>query len=823
VTTVTITQPSPLSYPLGINQNVSCNGLSDGEVQVTAAQNVVVLFEGFEDYTGPSTLTSSVANLAGLTNAVEFSTSTALGRARIPAGSNYVRTGTKSVTLDASTNGANPDPVNYIIITHDMSAVTASAVTLDFWFMDHGEETDINDRTWIRGSNTDPWIEVYNFVSPNPPNGQWQNVVVNNLGTILANNGQSFTSTFAVRFGQQDNFQSSSPTASDGITIDDVSIWAPGVSGLSYAWSTGDTGSVVNNLMAGTYSVTITNGAGCTGVETATVTEPAILASTTMSDTNITCGNIINGAGSINVTGGTAAYYYAWSNGASTAAFTGVVAGNYYVTVTDANGCTAIDSVEIQNLDTAVGFIAAQDLTVYLDAMGMVTINAMQVDNGSTDSCGISSMMLSDTLFTCSDIGTNDVVFAVTDVSGNTGYDTIVVTVMDTNPQLVFGNYTIFEPSCNGDGDGKIITGATGGTGPYTYSWSTGSNFTNLSSLPAGSYVLTITDAIGCMQVDTIEVTEPGALMANVTGTEPVCFGEGNGMVMSTPMGGTAPFTYQWNTGDVTDNVSNTFAGTYEVTVTDARNCLTTEVFTLANPDQINISVTAPNLTCDMDTDGTASVVATGGTGALAYEWHTGSTATSISGLALGSYQITVTDANSCEMVSSYLVEADFPTPVVDLGPDQTITWQKKYTFNANNPGTFLWSTGETTQIIQMFVTTDTTVWVTVTNDGGCMGSDTLNIDLDEVISVDEVTQNDVKVFPNPTSGLTQLLVGNANAKEMDVMVLDISGAIITTQHYVAPQKGDRHAIDLSNFSNGMYFIKVQMDTEQFLFKINKQ
>jgi hypothetical protein len=501
----------------------------------------------------------------------------------------------------------------------------------------------------------------------------------------------------------------------------------------------------------------------------------------------------------------------------------GLMAGMHTVTVTDANMCTTIDTVTILELDSTISLLAAQDITVYLDATGKVTINAMQIDNGTVDSCGIVSMVINDSSFTCNDLGANSVIFTATDASGNMESDTVTVTVMDTNAQIVFGNYTMMEPNCNGTNDGMILTTTSGGTAPYTYTWNTGSNFTNLSNLSPGQYTVTVTDANGCTQIDSVLVTEPDVLDPNIVGTTPLCYGDSNGAVVSNTLGGTMPYTYLWSTTDTSDSLGGLFAGTYEVTVTDARNCVASETYLLQQPAEISVTISAPNVTCSADENGFANATATGGVGLLSYAWDNGSTGNSISGLSVGSYQMTVSDTNMCQMVTTFLLEADFESPVVDLGPDQTITWQEDMQFDAENAGaTYLWSTGDTTQIINVFVNADTTVWVSVTGNGGCVDMDTVTIDLDPVISVKEIATNELSVYPNPTFGETQILVGSSNAQKMEVRVMDLAGAMLFMKSYQAPQAGDRHSVNLSNYSAGIYFISVQMDEEQFLFKVNK-
>jgi hypothetical protein len=540
-------------------------------------------------------------------------------------------------------------------------------------------------------------------------------------------------------------------------------------------------------------------------------------------DTNITSGNVQNGEASVIDMGGTPGYAYAWSNGATTASITGLMAGMYTVTVTDTNMCSTIDTVTILELDSTISVLATQDITVYLDANGEVVINALQIDNGTLDSCGIVSMTINDSVFTCNNVGANNVIFTAVDGSGNMASDTVVVTVMDTNTQILFGSYTMMESTCYGDDNAKILTSTHGGSAPYAYAWSNGSNFTNLSNLTPGQYMVTVTDANGCTQIDSVTVTEPGELKANIQAISPLCFGGNDGSLVSHTTGGTMPYSFMWNTGNTSDSLSGLFAATYEVTITDDRNCQVVESFDLLQPAQINVTVSTVNVLCSADQNGLASAVASGGVGQLSYLWEDGTTINSVSGLGKGSYQITVTDTNMCEVISTFFVGSDFESPVVDLGPDETITWQENFTFDAENTGaSYVRSTGDSSQIVDVFVTADTTIWVNVTGEGGCVTSDTITIMLDEVIGIKELNLNKVNVYPNPTMGETQLLVGASNAQTMKVRVLDVTGALLWTKHVDSPQKGDVLSIDLSKYSIGMYFITVQMDEEQILFKVNK-
>ena len=176
--------------------------------------------EDFEDVITTTYITST-ASINGLP---EWSyDKTANGRLRFTAGSAYYHSGSHAATVDANPSGAYS--VNYLISTLDMSAYQASAILeLSFYFMHHGEESHETDRVWIRGSDGDSWIEAYDLYSNRGTAGAWNEVNNIDIDALLGANGQVASTTFQIRFGQEDNYPATSTTASDGFTFDDIII-----------------------------------------------------------------------------------------------------------------------------------------------------------------------------------------------------------------------------------------------------------------------------------------------------------------------------------------------------------------------------------------------------------------------------------------------------------------------------------------------------------------------------------------------------------------------------------------------------------------------
>jgi hypothetical protein len=211
-----------------------------------------------EDFEGatPGTYTTNQNPIPGLTG-TGYSWEVQLGangRARTSAGAAYSNGGTQALTLDAATNGSVA--INYLIANLDLSNYGGTNdLELIFNYANHGEENSPNDRVWMRGSSANAWVEVYNLYANRPGTGQYAQVTLD-IDALMQTAGQTITSTFQLRFGQEDNFQAASPTSSDGFTFDDVSITGslplPNNAGITALLSP------VLGAVAGSYPVDVT-------------------------------------------------------------------------------------------------------------------------------------------------------------------------------------------------------------------------------------------------------------------------------------------------------------------------------------------------------------------------------------------------------------------------------------------------------------------------------------------------------------------------------------------------------------------------------------
>jgi len=449
-----------------------------------------------------------------------------------------------------------------------------------------------------------------------------------------------------------------------------VSTPTGGDGNYSYQWDAtagSQTTSTAFNLCAGTYDVTVTDGNGCTGTDNITVSEPTALTAT-VSAADASCNGVCDGTGTAFPSGGVGPYTYIWDDPAAqtTQVATGLCAGQYNVTVTDANGCSFGPIQITVNEPTAISVVMSNtSLSCNGDCDGTIT---------ATPSGGTSPYFyqwddaLSQTTQTATNLCAGTYTVIVSDVNGCTAAPE---TVTLGEPAAITSTFTVTDVVCNGNCDGQIQSNVNGGTLPYTYLWDDPAATTSstVSNLCAGTFTLDITDGNGCTASLTATVAEPTAIQSNLVATDVSCGGVCDGSITTAASGGTGPYTYLWSpNGESTSAISNLCAGVYSVDITDAIGCTINDGTTITEPSLLTLTTSFAGSTCGQ-CDGSATVSPSGGQPAYSYQWDVAAlnqTTQTALNLCAGVYTVIVTDAGGCSDTASVGV-SDIGAEVVTI------------------------------------------------------------------------------------------------------------------------------------------------------------
>ncbi|ARN79223.1 hypothetical protein BST97_15205 [Nonlabens spongiae] len=391
--------------------------------------------------------------------------------------------------------------------------------------------------------------------------------------------------------------------------------------------------------------------------------------------------------------------------------------------------------------------------------------------------------------------------------------------------------------NCNGDSTGSLTVTASSGTANYNYSWTrNGSSYTSvsgsssnsntISNLPAGVYEVTVEDSNGCTDTTSATITQPTALSATITSQFNVtCNGGNDGRITISPSGGTSPYSYEWNDSQTTATASGLAAGVYSVTVTDALGCQTTaNNITVTEPMALSATASGTNPTTPGGIDGTVTASVTGGTGPFTYLWNIGATTETITGLAAGTYTVTVRDRNNCLAADSsvtltdpkefsindssiaegnsgtspitFTVSLSSPAPAggatVDYATsDDTATSGSDY---VPSSGTLSFSVGETSKTIDVSalgdlrVEADETFNLTLSNPTGT------NVNIGDATGTGTITNNDsatvtiadVNVNEGSRTATVRLVLNNAVQGGLSVGVSTSDATATAGQDYTA-------------------------------------
>jgi gliding motility-associated-like protein len=321
----------------------------------------------------------------------------------------------------------------------------------------------------------------------------------------------------------------------------------------------------------------------------------------------------------------------------------------------------------------------------------------------------------------------------ITDAKGCVTTASVII----SQPPALAATSTATGPVCNNGTNGSATVNVSGGTAPYSYSWGTlpVQTGTTATALASGTYVVTVTDAAGCLGTFTVAVPVTPPVTVTVVPYWVSCFGGKDGSAKAFAANSTAPYTYVWNTSPVQtgDSAKGLSAGSYTVTVTSAIGCIGTATVNIQEPPILDAKLIAKG-TCPGFIQGSISANVTGGNTPYSYAWNTTPVQTtgSISGLAPGSYFLTVTDNRGCTDTVSATVPL-FSLPDVDAGKDDTVCRGSGITLTASGATTYTWSPAYHLSCDRCASTiaspdVDTTYIVAGTDANGCSNKDTVEV-----------------------------------------------------------------------------------------------
>ena len=346
-----------------------------------------------------------------------------------------------------------------------------------------------------------------------------------------------------------------------------VDVGGIGQAPYTYQWSTApvQTTKTAIGLSQGNYTVTVTDASGCSQ-STSVIVEGTLDVS--LDIVNASCGQN-NGTASAVITGGNGNYSYLWDLGGSASTdqtINNLGAGTYPIYVTDGNGCTSsATAVVVQNGTFSVNTFGNDNFCSNNGA----SISALAAGGGTPPYSFNWDTPNNDTTANVNNLSTGIYNVTVTDVNGCTSTSNVTVTSLNAGPSLSAAPINV---SCFGGSDG-IIDLTINATAATSISWSNGVNSEDLANLIAGNYTVVVVDANGCIASTTVAVTQPSPLTISGTSTPTV---SNDGTASASVVGGTPPYSYQWNNGDTTQTITGLIAGTYTVQVTDANGCSST-------------------------------------------------------------------------------------------------------------------------------------------------------------------------------------------------------------------------------------------------------
>ena len=785
VDSMEVTQSDPVTISANTLNAVSCNGGSNGSAKATGGGGSGVFNYSWSNGAHTATATGLAAGTYTVT-ATDGDGCSAVASVTV----------TQPTVLQAT---VSTTPQTTVGINNGTATVTPSGGTPSY------------SVHWSTGANT--------FTISGLAPGTYTVTVTDSKGCSQINTATVNAQTCALT-GTVD----ASPLTCFGVSTGSALANIQGANGsISYQWSNGANTQTATGLAAGNYTVTATDANGCSITLSAQITGPQQLVLSVANQTNVLCSDAQTGVITVGVSGGTAPVSYVWSNGGTGAEISGLGVGSYTVTVTDANGCSKIQSAQITTTDVNPPQLVLKTATTELDDNGHAPVNAAMFDNGSTDECGIASWTVSPTSFDCGQLGLRTVTLTATDKNGNTATATASVNVTDkivpvlTCPQ----NVTVSFCSSAVTYDAAQVSDNC----PVTATSTLQSGLPSGSVFPIGTteQVYTYTDAGGNKGACNFTITVADSLRAVVSAIPAACTAACDGSVSIVPSGGIVPVTVAWTDGQTGAIRSDLCPGTYEAILTDASGC------TIAQSVLIDIKdVDAPVLVCPanisvgfcnpVSTFAAPQVTDNCPVDPLQVQLTAGLPSGSTFPLGATTQTYSYTDAGGNAGTCTFTVTVQPPLSLAinqikhDIGGTGNGSISISVT-GGGGPYTFAWTLNgvafATTEDLSNLFAGDYTV--TVTDANGCtLASAALNVST--LVSANE-PGNDLSwsLYPNPASSEVFLTINDVHQSDLQLSVFDATGRLLQQKQIQVPGS-EPIRLDLSDLPDGWLLFRLSGD-----------
>lgn len=586
---------------------------------------------------------------------------------------------------------------------------------------------------------------------------------------------------------------------------------AGGTAPYQFLWSNNTDNEDLDAVPAGNYTLTVVDANNCSVVAPlVNIQEPSPII-VLPEITSIPCFGSPYGRILLDVSGGIQPYEYQWSNGATTQDIFDLGAGNYKVSIFDAAGCLIVyDRLEIfnKNAEFHIEPGGYQPVSCTAGNDGLLQINVIngrppfQYAWSAPVGLHANSPLPYDI---ASGLSGGSYSVTVTDADGC--YQSAGPFLVEEAPSITVQILDLQNIICKDEHTGLLSADASGGVPPLEFLWSNGDSGMLADSLPAGFYVLTVTDFRGCTTtVGPVQLTEPNiALTINTAQLQQDFCSNGTGFIDIFMTGGFPNYQYFWDTQDTTPDLTGLFAGNYAVTVTDEKGCTTTAAFELTQqaPALALASYSVQDVACFGGQSGSIGTGITGGNLPLYYFWSNGATTANIGNLTAGFYAVTVVDQKGCESIF-YLPEVEQPdqplsaTVSSGLLPDG---YTAALIVSGGTPGyNAQWdnAAGNQTGLVAVGLAKGM-YQVTITDAGGCTLVMTVSVGL-SVIDDLQSGKNQLVISPNPFLEKVCLQMREGAAQPVFIRVFSPEGRLVG--------ESLERCIDLEDNPAGLYRIE---------------